>query len=295
MSAVSQLALPVNYRSADIIAYHLRDPARISEKLDVDILYKGFMWDSEPACLELRFDDNVASARLDSRHPAIDQASLDALLTRMLGLEQDINGFEQAVASHPQLRLLTQQQSGLRVPVATSPFEALVWAIIGQQISIQAAISIRARFIQTAGIPYSDTLWCHPDAQAVASTSPDALRQAGLSSAKVRTLLTVSQAILNNDLTLPDTLNTVPATALQEQLMAIRGIGPWTADYTLLRGYGWLDGSLHGDAAVRRGLRKLLQNEDPVSPEFTRNWLMEFSPWRALVAAHLWASQKLQA
>ena len=295
MSAVSQLALPVNYRSADIIAYHLRDPEQSSEKWDDNVLQKGFMWDGEPACLELRFYNDHASAHLDITHDAVNPASFDALITRMLGLEQDISGFEQAIAEHPQMGPLVERQRGLRVPVATSPFEALVWAVIGQQISVQAAISIRRRFIQAVGLQHPRGLWCHPDAQRVASASSDTLRQAGLSSAKVRTLHAASQAILNGDLTLASNLDTLSAHALHEQLVAIRGIGPWTADYTLLRGYGWLDGSLHGDAAVRRALRTLLEHESPVRPEHAREWLMAFSPWRALAAAHLWASQKLQA
>lgn len=60
-------------------------------------------------------------------------------------------------------------------------------------------------------------------------------------------------------------------------------------------GYGWLDGSLHGDAAVRRSLRNILQHDEPVSAEHARTWLQPFSPWRALAAAHLWAALRLQA
>jgi DNA-3-methyladenine glycosylase II len=56
-----------------------------------------------------------------------------------------------------------------------------------------------------------------------------------------------------------------------------------------MRGYGWLDGSLHGDAAVRRSLQKLLVMTDKPTERQTQDWLADFSPWRALVAAHLWA------
>ncbi|MFT6552722.1 MAG: DNA-3-methyladenine glycosylase II [Zhongshania marina] len=73
--------------------------------------------------------------------------------------------------------------------------------------------------------------------------------------------------------------------------MAIRGIGPWTVNYVLLRGFGYLDGSLHGDVAVRRNLQLLLGREVKITAEETQVWLAQFSPWRALVAAHLWAMQ----
>ena len=73
-------------------------------------------------------------------------------------------------------------------------------------------------------------------------------------------------------------------------LSAIRGIGPWTISYALLRGFGHLDGSLHGDVAVRRNLARLLE-KDAVTEKETAAWLAPFSPWRALVAAHLWGMQ----
>lgn len=57
-----------------------------------------------------------------------------------------------------------------------------------------------------------------------------------------------------------------------------------------MRGFAWLDGSLHGDAAVRRYLQVLLQQEH-ISPKQTEQWLAQFAPWRALAAAHLWHSQ----
>ena len=80
---------------------------------------------------------------------------------------------------------------------------------------------------------------------------------------------------------------------IREKLSAVRGIGPWTINYALLRGFGWLDGSLHGDAAVRRNLQRLLHGseEQKLGEEEARRWLAQFSPWRALVAAHLWASE----
>lgn len=295
MTAHIQIPLPADYRSSDFIAYHLRDPARISERWEDGILYKGVMWHDEPACLALQFDGNVLSASIDTPHPDIGPPALDTLLRKMLSLDQDIVPFEDMALQHAQLGPLIARQRGLRVPVATTPYEALVWAILGQQISVQAAISIRRRFIQAVGHRHDSGLWCHPDPHNVAAVSPDTLRDAGLSAAKARTLLAASTAILQGELSLVDHLDSGSAQTLQNQLTAIRGIGPWTADYTLLRGYGWLDGSLHGDVAVRRSLRTLLQHEEPITAEFTRDWLAAFAPWRALAAAHLWAALKLQA
>lgn len=300
MTLTCRFALPAQYRTEDIVAYHLRDPDQASEKWDNGGLVKGLLWQGRPACLQIRFDAGSAIVGLDREGTVVDddpdaQRVLAALARRMLGLDQDIESFERTVAGHAELGPLVARQRGLRVPVAATPFEALVWAITGQQISVQAAISIRRRVIQAAGYQTHSGLWCHPDAQVIGALSQDVLRAAGLSAAKARTMHSVSQAIDQGDLTLNGGLDTVAIETIRHQLLDIRGIGPWTADYTLLRGYGWLDGSLHGDAAVRRVLRSLLKREGPVSQDETRDWLATFTPWRALAAAHLWASQKLQA
>ena len=79
------------------------------------------------------------------------------------------------------------------------------------------------------------------------------------------------------------------AQTIEDSLLAIKGIGPWTVHYALLRGFGWLDGSLHGDVAVRNALARLL-DLPAVSQNDAEQWLAAFAPWRALVAAHLWAS-----
>ena len=120
------------------------------------------------------------------------------------------------------------------------------------------------------------------------------LRQAGLSTTKAQTLIALSERIEKGLLPLDKWVDAPPVEEIRSELLAIRGIGPWTVSYVLMRGFGWLDGSLHGDVAVRRNLQVLLGREEKIREEEAKQWLAEFSPWRALVAAHLWAMQKVE-
>jgi DNA-3-methyladenine glycosylase II len=205
----------------------------------------------------------------------------------MLGLDQPVGAFAAAFLAHPQLGPLIARHPGLRVPQAATPFEALTWAVTGQQVSVHAAVSMRRKLIQAAAVRHADGLLCYPDADRLASLSEADLRQAGLSTSKARTLLEISRLVAAGRLPLDRWLRTMAVDEIREHLLAVRGIGPWTINYALLRGFGWLDGSLHGDVAVRRGLQTLLALPGKVS-EAAKQWLAEFSPWRALVAAHLW-------
>lgn len=284
------IVLPNGFRVRDILDFHRRDALAISERTRGDYLEKGLIWEGRPACLAIRFDGGRADITL-----SVDGASqanvsaLTAMARRMLGLLQPVDDFERAYRTHPQLGALIIRQTGLRVPLLPTPFEALTWAITGQQISLAAAISLRRNLIQIAGSTHSCGLACYPDAQRVANLSETQLRRAGLSHAKARTMLSLSREIAEDRLPLDAWMIDVPVEEIRDSLQRMSGIGPWTVNYLLLRGFGWLDSSLHGDAAVRRKLQRLLGSTDKISEDHARSWLGNFSPWRALAAAHLWA------
>jgi DNA-3-methyladenine glycosylase II len=300
MAAATQtctLELPAGFRVADILKFRQRDVEAFSERVDAESLHKGLVWNGHAACLSVHFQPGQAQVKisLDGASTITDADSLACHVRRMLGLTQPVDEFEKAHARHPQLGALIARQAGLRVPLAASPFEALTWAIIGQQISVSAAVSIRRKMIKAAGLVHSGGLACYPDASRLAALSEVDLRAAGFSASKAQTLISVSAKVLAGELPLDEWLDNPPVDLLRERLLGIRGIGPWTVNYTLLRGFGWLDGSLHGDVAVRRALQRLPGNPEKMGEAEARAWLEPLSPWRALVAAHLWASLSLSA
>jgi 3-methyladenine DNA glycosylase/8-oxoguanine DNA glycosylase len=73
-------------------------------------------------------------------------------------------------------------------------------------------------------------------------------------------------------------------------LLAVKGIGPWTVNYALLRGYGYADCSLHGDVAIRAAFQHLLGEDSKPDMPRTELLLAHYKPHRTMAAAHLWAS-----
>ncbi len=297
--AAWQLPLPEHYRAQDMLAFHARDREAVAEQVGVASLRKGLWWRGQAVCVQIEFSADEAQVRWDMEggDPALAAQEGLPLVRRMLGLAQDVTAFEAQWAGHPLLGPVLRQQAGLRVPVAGTPFEALAWAIMGQQISVAAAVSLRRRLILAADLRHASGLYCHPQAEQVLALGLERLRQSGFSQAKAQSLLAVSEAQLSGTLPLDAWAQApqLPAEQISQALLAIKGIGPWTVSYTLLRGFGWLDGSLHGDVAVRRGIQRLLQADADLGLAEAQDWLAPFAPWRALVAAHLWAMQALNA
>lgn len=173
-------------------------------------------------------------------------------------------------------------QPGLRPPGTWDPFEACVRAVVGQQISVAGARTILGRLAARLGQPVGgldamglDRLF--PSPTAIAEGDLDGL---GLTTARARTLRELAAAVLDGTVVLD---GSVGLDELVASLTALRGVGPWTAQYVALR-LGEPDAMPVGDLGLRKGLAALAPDADlaTVAPR----WV----PWRAFAAMHLWSA-----
>ena len=291
------IALPPGYRVADMLAFHGRDPERVAEQVDVDGLRKGVLLGGVPTLLDIRFGGGAAHCRVTFDGPVMPdvQARTHEALLNVLGLRIDPAAFGAAVQDDPWLGPVVARQPGLRIVQSATIFEALTWAIIGQQINLTFAIALRRTLIQLAGRAHASGLWCYPEALDVARLDISALTGRKFSNAKAETILRVARMVVDGSLALGrhagmEEISGTASADVSEKLLAIKGIGPWTVNYVLLRGYGYPDCSLEGDVAVRAALHKLSGSAArPTVPEAER-MLARYAPHRTMAAAYLWAS-----
>ncbi|MGJ9418237.1 DNA-3-methyladenine glycosylase family protein [Massilia sp. CMS3.1] len=283
------IALPDNYRSADVLAFHARDAEGLAEQVDGERLRKAVLLGGVPVLLDVTLTAQAAQCRIDA-DGELDAATLalaHEALRSILALRIDPAPFDAFVAGDPVFGPLVARRPGLRVVQSASVFEALTWAIIGQQINLPFAISLRRTFIRQAGRAHSSALWCYPEAVDVARLDLEDLTSRKFSRAKAETLLRVARMVVEGDLQLAQDDDPAHAAAA---LLAIKGIGPWTVNYTLLRGYGYADCSLDGDVAIRSALGRLLGETGKPDGARTQAWLGQYKPHRTMAAGYLWAS-----
>lgn len=279
--------LPAGYRVADVLAFHARDAEGVAEQVSDGSVRKGVMLHGVPMLFTIAFEADVARCTVDGDlTPALEAAAL-AALKNMLALRIDPAPFAVAVRDDPLLEPLVARTPGLRIVQSASVFEALTWAIIGQQINLSFAIALRRTLILQAGRQHSSGIWCYPEAADVAALDIDALTSRKFSRAKAETILRLARLVVDGALSLAAD---APPDTVAARLLAVKGIGPWTVNYALLRGYGYADCSLHGDVAVRTALQRLLGLEVKPDIAFTEAWLAHYAPYRTMVAAYLWQS-----
>jgi DNA-3-methyladenine glycosylase II len=285
------LALPANYRLHDVLAFHSRDVESVAEEVSAERLRKGMLLDGVPVVLDISLTPTSAGCAVhaDGKLSKAAQERVREAALSILGLRIDPEPFSAFAAEDKIFGPLTRAQPGLRIVQSATVFEALTWAVIGQQINLSFAISLRRTFILQAGRRHSGGLWCYPEAADVAKLEIDDLTSRKFSRAKAETLLRLARLVADGDLP----LDVTPSNGIEQisaALLAVKGIGPWTVNYGLLRGYGYADCSLHGDVAIRAALQALLGEEVKPDMPRTEKILAQYSPHRTMAAAHLWAS-----
>jgi len=283
------ISLPPRYRADEVLAFHARDAEGLAEQVNGHTLRKAVLLGGVPVLFAVDFVDGEAHCRIeaDGELDAATRALADEALRSMLALRIDPAPFANVVRDDAFFGPLVARLPGLRIVQSATVFEALTWAIIGQQINLPFAISLRRSFIGQAGRPHSGGLWCYPEAGDVARLELDTLTSRKFSRAKAETLLRVARMATDGELDLG--LNDDPQRSAA-QLLAIKGIGPWTVNYTLLRGYGYADCSLEGDVAVRSAIGRAQGLAEKPSIAQAQAWLAAYAPHRTMAAAYLWAS-----
>jgi AraC family transcriptional regulator of adaptative response / DNA-3-methyladenine glycosylase II len=208
---------------------------------------------------------------------------------RLLDLDADSTPIAAALAADPVLGPLTAACPGRRVPGHVDGDELAVRAVLGQQVSVAAARRLGARLTAAYGKPLSQPdgslTHCFPDAQTLAAADPATLpmpRTRGLA------LTGLAGAVAGGDLSLGPGADRDRAAA---QLLALRGIGQWTASYIRMRALSDPDAFLPGDVGVLDALARLgaVPANRKAATAAAAGLAETWRPWRSYAVHHLWA------
>lgn len=201
---------------------------------------------------------------------------------RILDADCDPVAVGQHLGADPVLGGLVAATPGLRVPGAPDGAELAVRTIVGQQVSVAGARTVLGRLVATHGVPFDcgiDGLThVFPAAETIAGIDPEALP---MPRSRGRALNTMAAAIVSGEVALD---RGADRDAVRDALLALPGIGPWTAGYIALRALAHPDVFLPSDVGLRRALNRLGADADLDSAEAA------WRPWRSYASLYLWNS-----
>jgi DNA-3-methyladenine glycosylase II len=265
------------------------------DRFDGDRYRRVLCLAGEPAEVTVRQDPAASTPKLiaELRGPKgpVGRAAVAAarpVLERVLGLAVDLDGFYRVAAGDARLNSLALRFRGMRPPCFPTVFEAVVNAVACQQLSLDVGIHLLSRLARRFGpaVPGPVTRYGFPAPSGLAGADPAELRALGFSTAKARTIVSVAGQVAAGALDL-EALRDADDDRAMAALLALPGIGRWSAEYVMLRGlarYHVLPGD---DVGARNNLRRRFGLAEDAGYDAVASLSRRWQPYAGLVYFHL--------
>ena len=306
-----------SFDSGQILRYLGRDPDNLAERVEGSRYTRFFPLEDGRVLLTLEFASKACRVEFHHAPPPKARLVLHRALRRFLGLEQPLRAFYRALEGDPVMGPVIRRNRGLRIPQVPSLWEALCWAVIGQQINLSFAYRLRNRFIalgnglsdgigqdtgnvgtegealdasETSDISdISAVPLPFPTPAQVLTIPESAWRPAQFSRQKTAYLAGLARAFEEGTLSQP-ALESAPLEEAEATLRAIKGLGPWSVAYGMLRALGRVDALPVGDAGLRAALRHHYRLEAMPDARAQLELMETFRPYRGLATTYFWRS-----
>jgi DNA-3-methyladenine glycosylase II len=207
-------------------------------------------------------------------------------------LETDLKPFYQFALKDKLLNPLVKKYYGYRIMGQPDLFESIVWAVLGQQINLQFAYTLKQRFVEQFGerLFFHDQSWyLFPDAKLVSELKDEVLLPLQFSRQKSRYTIGIAEAFASGEMS-KEKLRGLPLQEAKEKLIKIKGIGNWTANYALMKTFRYPDAFPLEDAGVHNAIKNLKKmNRKPTLHEVKRLF-KKYKGWEAYATLYLWKS-----
>lgn len=246
-------------------------------------------WGEPEAPWALRVEPTGGRWRVEA--PGISAAQARAAARDLFSLEHPIEEFYRLVRREPILRGTDRRFRGLRLPRDASLYESLLFAVIGQQLSVRAAATLSRRlseatdaYLTVDGLEIPTV----PTPRSVLRLGARGLRKCGLSRVKAKSLLGIARGQEEGRFATASFLS-LPQEQAIERLDEEPGVGRWTAENALLRGVGRPDLFVAGDLGLRVALAEFGVLPRHAPEEAARAWADAHYPnWGSYATVYLW-------
>jgi DNA-3-methyladenine glycosylase II len=271
----------------DLTVWALRRRAQNEvDRWDGQLFQRVLLLDGAPVAVAVTQSGGLDAPRLHVRASGAGrlrdaEVAVAGALRRLLGLDIDLSAFYAFAAEDQHLAPLAARFRGFRPPRYPTLFDALLNAVASQQVTLNLAIQLLNKLAQSYGDSVGG-LYALPRPAALAGQDPERLRALGFSGQKARTLVELAGAYLDGQF---DRVATLDDEAALRYLRQFRGIGSWTAEYTLLRGLGRLHIYPGNDSGARNSVRRWLGVE--LDYEGVHRTFDRWRPYAGLIYLHL--------
>jgi DNA-3-methyladenine glycosylase II len=285
------LPIPRDFSFRESLVFLNRSRDDVLHVVGADSVQKILKVESTPVFCEIVSAETELRITIhEVQRPAPLQERVSGFIRTWFDLDRDLTGFYAMAAADRVLRIPAQKYRGFRLIIIQDLFEALSWAIIGQQINLAFAYTLYRRFIEAFGESHifdGRKYWVFPAPVTVAATTPEHLVALQMTRMKSRYLVGVARAIAAGGLSRAHLLAMEPQKAF-EVLVGLKGVGPWTANYVMMRCLGCPTALPLEDVGLHLAIKHFLNMSGKPSIDQVRTLASGWSGWEAYATFYLY-------
>ncbi|MGP4078762.1 DNA-3-methyladenine glycosylase family protein [Pseudalkalibacillus sp. R45] len=285
---------PREFSFAETLHYLRRSPAECMHLVEDEKVYKLLQFEGKTMIIEISENED-GTIRVDFVKDAPDSAiayqHVADYIEEWFDLRTNLKPYYEMAERDRLLRDLAHAFHGLRVIGVPDLFEALCWSVIGQQVNLPFAYTVKRRFVEAYGksVEWNGRLfWQFPDPKTITSVSVEELKKLQFTGRKAEYIIGIAELIANGYFSKQSLLEDFQQA--EKTLMAIRGIGPWSAHYVMMRCLRDPSAFPIGDAGLQNALKKRLGRQTKPAPEEIRELFSRWENWEAYAVFYLWRS-----
>lgn len=282
---------PVEFSFAQCLNYLKRSPKELLHHTTETTVRKAIRVGDEVVVFEVREADKHLEIQFPFSVPdARTQHAVATYVTEWFDLATDLAPFYQMALKDPLLKKAVARHYGYRIVGQPDLFESLVWAVLGQQINLAFAYTLKQRFVQTFGerlATGSSTYFLFPSPEAVAVITPQQLVPLQFSIQKTRYTIAIAEAFADGTLS-KQKLEGLPLDEAKDHLMKIKGIGNWTANYALMKTFRYPTAFPAEDAGLHNAIKNLKKRPTKPTVDEVRKIFRKYKGWEAYATIYLW-------
>lgn len=285
---------PKEFNFEECLLFLDRSSLEVLHKIQEGSVYKLIKIEESLILCQIGFTHNAMKVEFPLGHPSSHfRKKAVEYIWEWFDLDQDLEAFYEVANQDQVLKNLAQKYYGLRIMCIPDLFEALVWAIMGQQINLTFAYTLKKRFVERFGESLTfegETFWLFPTYEKIASIKVDDLRELQFTSRKAEYIIGIAKSMAKGELSKELLIQEKEYMKVHKSLLMMRGIGPWTADYVMMKCLHDSSAFPVSDVGLHHALKNLLGLERKPTIEEVKEYAVSWEGWQAYATFYLWRS-----
>jgi len=270
-----------------------RSPRELLHKVTDDRIEKAIRINGAVIIFSIRYDkDELLVEFLNTKVTVAQATEVVKYIREWLDLDTDLKPFYAMCQKDKLLKGLVKNFYGYRIVGQPDLFESIVWAVLGQQINVQFAYTLKQKFVERYGEALTlkeETYYLFPAAAVVAQLTEAQLLALQFSRQKAVYIINIAKAFAEGVVS-KEKLVGLSLKQAKDLLMEIKGIGNWTANYALMKTFRHTDAFPLEDAGIHNAIKNLKKLTKKPSIEEVKRVYKKYKGWEAYATLYLWKS-----